>query len=131
MKISKKVAEGMFIGGLVGSLSSVGVSMYFSSQVNQVHPRLEQVLTEIKESFNACYDKRDEASCQKWRQQCANLETELASLGNTQSYQQFLVNREGNQRNYNYTLGVIGLSMVLMCVSLAAVWPGRRENESS
>lgn len=129
MKIFKKVANGMIIGGAIGLLPSMGVTVYFNEQADRAHPIVEQALTEIKENFNACYDNntRDKASCQKWEQQCADLELKLTQVGSYQTYQPFLDDKERN-RNYAYT-GLAGLALMVITGTIGCVAYWRRIDE--
>lgn len=126
MKISKKVANGMAIGGLVGILSCFGQAAYFGIQRNRLHP-VEQALVEIKDNVNACAYKHDEASCQKWKQQYTSLETELAHLENDPSYQQFMEDRDRN-RTYS-TSSVAGMLLMTIIMTAGGVIYKRRKDE--
>lgn len=114
MKISKKVANGMLIGGTIGALSGLGGVIYFNVQTDRSHP-VEQKLDEMKETFNACAYNHDEASCQKWKQQYAGLETELAGLKNNSAYQQFMEDRDRNRvYSISSTAGVILMVSIMI-----------------
>lgn len=126
MKISKKVADVMIIGGTIGFLSSLGAMMYVNYQARRAHP-IEQAITEMKDNFDACAYEHNKPSCQQWRQQYKGLETKLAWLENDQSYQQFLEHRDRNQKNSIYALGVLGLSVIL--TSVGGVADRRRHEE--
>ncbi|MEK6969695.1 MAG: hypothetical protein AABW48_04670 [Nanoarchaeota archaeon] len=126
MKISKKVANVMSIGGVVGILSSWGAVMYFGTQMNRPHP-IEQALTELTETFTACAYNHDEASCQKWKQQYAGLETELVGLENDSAYQQFIEDRDRNKTYLRSSVTGVLLMMVIMAAG--RVIHGRREDE--
>lgn len=126
MTISKKVATGMLVGALAGLLGSTGGMLYFGYHADKLHPT-EQVIVELKDSFNECAYSRNETACGRWKQQYSSLESELTHLEADSSYQQFLDDRKRNKALLYGSLALFSLSLLSYLVGDAARW--RREDE--
>lgn len=127
MKISKKVAKGMAIGGAIGFVSSFGTVVYFGTKASELSP-IEQKIEELKGSFKECVRTGNEIDCKRLEEQHFLLGYELAIAKQDPAYPQYMENRKDYQLYGRLAGGGLLLSMIVLVASVEA-FDRRREEE--